>query len=509
MTRKRYGVGIDFGTTNSVAAIYHPDLKKTEPLTDRNSNLPHPSVIWYRADGSISVGTDAKNNIMGLSNVEGNAFVYSIKRRLGKERTISIFGKKLPSYEIASEIFHYLRKDAETRNQSYEIREAVVTVPVYFDGYARRELRKAADRAGIYVKNFVHEPFAAIVGYCHREGAGLQMENMEGQIILVFDWGGGTLDITLAQINNGGSVELATSGIEDRAGDHFDNKLVRYSKDDLLDKMNITPERLQIFPSDFDRWLTECERAKISLSTDDEEVIQVANISKYDGEYLDMNVEVSRHDFEKLIEDDVNDSLMEIRNALDAANVVAKEVDQVLLIGGSSHIPLVRQHLRELFGHRIVEIGNANTIIAEGAAIVDAEGLQPVLARSLNIELSDGTLYEIFKPRTLADPNVCHKKVNFFCTDNRDGVAKLVIKELAGRIDANRPLMKRVLSIPVSESLPMPYQHERVTVDLGLDEDMILHISGKGATQDIGASCEIYDLCFGLRLEGVGDGLEP
>lgn len=508
MTRNQYGVGIDFGTTNSVGAIYYPDLKKTEPLTHQKTNLPHPSVIWYRADGTIIVGPEAKKNVMGLSNVEGNTFVYSAKRKLGKDNSIALFGKKIRMHEIAAEIFRYLREDAEIRDSNYKLSEAVVTVPVYFDGYARRELRKAADIAGIYIKIFVHEPFAAIVGYCHREGAGLQLENMEGRIILVYDWGGGTLDITLAQIADGGAVELATAGIEDRAGDHFDNKLMRFSKSALLERIKISQERFQIFPSDFDRLRTECERAKISLSTENKERIQVANISKFDGKYVDMNEYVSREDLNELIENDVNDSINEIKKALDAANVAAKEVDHVLLIGGSSRIPLVRKHLREMFGHRIVEIHNASTIIAEGAAIVDAEGLQPVLARSLNVELSDGILYEVFSPGIIADPNVCYKKLNFFCTDNRDGEAKLVIKDLAGRIDATRPLMKKVLSIPVSDVLPKPYQHERVTVDFALDKDMILHVSGKGATKEKGASCEIHDLCFGLRLEGVSDAIK-
>jgi molecular chaperone DnaK (HSP70) len=252
---------------------------------------------------------------------------------------------------------------------------------------------------------------------------------------------------------------------------------------------------------------TECERAKIALSSKDEEKIQVANISSYDGKYIDMSESIFRKNFNELIENDINDGISQVRKALEEANVNAKEVDQVLLIGGSSRIPLVRQKLREMFGYRIVEIENANTIIAEGAAIVDTEGLQPILARSLNLELSDKTLYEVFSAGFIADPNVCHKKLNFFCVDNRDGEAKLVLKDLAGRIDATHPLMKKVLSIPVSNSIPERYQHERVTVEFVLDEDMILHVSGKGATQGKGATCEIFDLCFSLRLEGDRDAI--
>ena len=500
-----YGVGIDFGTTNSVVSVYNSDIKKSQPLTDKNTNLPHPSVIWYRPDASRIVGPEAKKNIMGFSNVEGHAFVYSVKRKLGSGNTINIFGEKLPVHKVASEIFEYLHQDAESRNLGYSFDNAVVTVPVYFDGYARRDLRKAADSAGIYIKNFVHEPFAAIVRYCTREGKGLHIENMEGQIILVFDWGGGTLDITIAQVTNNSLMELSTAGLEDVAGDHFDGKLMKFSKSSFINRVRISQEVCNILSSDQDRLRTECERAKISLSSKESENIKVASIVRYDGEFFDIDENVNREDFNRLILKDVEAAMTEVNNALDTANIESQEVDRIILIGGSSRIPFVRQRLRELFGHRIVELKNASTIIAEGAAIIDAEGLQPVLSRPLNIELSDGTLYEVFSSGTIADKNICHKAVDFYCTDNRDGQAKLVLKEHAGRIDGSRPLMKKTLNIPVSPKTPRPYNHERVAVDFALDEDMVLHVSGKGATQINGTRCQIYDLCFGLRLEGLED----
>jgi len=497
----RQGVGIDFGTTNSVVALYDSNLRRTEPLTNTR-NLPHPSVVWYKADGSVKVGIEAKENLMGYSNVEGNSFVYSVKRKLGKEKTFHIFGHKLRSYEVAAEIFRYLREEAENRKSGYDINEAIVTIPVYFNGFARMELREAAERAGIFIRNFVHEPFAAIVGYCLQQGTGLHTDLMENQLILVYDWGGGTLDITLVQILDGGAVELATAGLEDKAGDYFDDKLARFSRSVLVEQLKIEPNKLNILPSDLDRLRSECERAKIGLSTKTTEAIRVASIWRRDGKLLDMDFHISRTDFNKLIESDVEESLSEVKKALETANVNAKEVDQVLLIGGTSRIPLVRDRLRDLFGHRIVEVQNANTIIAEGAAVVDAMGLQPSLARSINVELSDGTLYEIFKEGLVADTNVCRKKINFFCTDNRDGEAKLVIKDLAGRVSATKPLLKTVLSVPVSSTLPIPYQHERVTVEFALDDDMVLNVSGKGATQKEGVGSHIYDLCFGLKLQG-------
>ena len=194
--------------------------------------------------------------------------------------------------------------------------------------------------------------------------------------------------------------------------------------------------------------------------------------------------------------------MSQVRKALDAADVHMREVDIVLMIGGSSRIPYVREEIRKMFGHRIIELQNADTIIAEGAAIIDGLGLQPVLAKDLCIELSDETLYDIFQKGVLAKPDICKKKVHFYCTDNRDGLAKLVLKERTGRVHEARTNIKEVLSIAVSPDLPSPYNHERVVVDFYLDRDLVLHVAGKGATQKNAASCEIFDLCFGLSLSG-------
>jgi molecular chaperone DnaK (HSP70) len=494
------GFGVDFGTTNSIAAFYDHKIKKVQPLLSSEMS-PHPSIVWYKADGAIIVGHDAKKNIMGFSNVEGNEFVSSIKRRLGKGHSLSIFGQKKSVSEVATEIFRHLKKHAQEDN--VQLNNVIVTVPVYFNGQQRRELRKADDDAGLYIKTFIHEPFAAIVGYCYREGSGISLDGMQNQLILVFDWGGGTLDITLVQVLDGELRELATSGLEDKAGDYFDEKLSRFAKSSFIDYLQARPNEINPSPGNIGRLLTECERAKKNLSEIENETIQVAQFCRYDGSYHHLKQPVLRNDFENLINNDIKDAIAEVNKALDTANVRSNEIDVAILIGGSSRIPLIKESLRKMFGYRIVEMKNADTIIAEGAAIIDALNLQPIMARDLCAELSDGTDFEIFKSGVFASPETCKKKVHFYCTDNRDGVAKLVIKEHTGRIHATRPLTKNVLSIPVSSELPKPYNHERVIVDFALDRDMVLHVSGKGATQNQNAKCEIFDLCFGLSIFGA------
>jgi len=495
MNGNNYGVGIDFGTTNSIAAIYKQALKETQPLYSE-ATFPHPSVVWFKGDGAITVGVEAKRNIMGFSDVAGNIFVSSIKRRLGLGESISIFGRAKSAKDVAAEIFKHIVRDSADRH-GYSLKSGVVTVPIYFDGWARRELREAADAAGFFIKTFVHEPFAAIVGYCHRSGHGLQMEHMDGQNFLVFDWGGGTLDVTVASVINGDLIELATGDIADRAGDYFNKKLEKFAVAGFREKLEVSANELPIIS---DRLLEECERAKISLSSKDKENVQVAQLCHYNGRFQNLSETVSRADFDNLINMDINDAIGEVEQALEVAGITSREVDIVLLVGGSSRIPLLHKYLREKFGARMHEVARADAIIAEGAATIDALGLQPVLARSVNVELSDGSLYEIFKAGEIASPDICHKQVNFFCTDNRDGQAKLVIKEIAGRKSSARTLTNEVLNIPVSKTLPKPYNHERVIADFALDEDMVLHVSAKGATQDTGAKREIYKLCFGLKI---------
>ncbi|MBI1930699.1 Hsp70 family protein [Candidatus Poribacteria bacterium] len=177
MRKDVYGSGIDFGTTNSVAAVYNTKLRETEAFTS-DENRPYPSIVWYQADGTIIIGTEAKKNMIGFSHVEGHRFISSIKRSLGKNQFFSLFGRKVPASDVATEIFRYLRENAETK-KNYALDKAVVTIPIDFNGQARRELRIAADKAGVYIKTFVHEPFAAVVRYCHHNQKGIEIENLK------------------------------------------------------------------------------------------------------------------------------------------------------------------------------------------------------------------------------------------------------------------------------------------------------------------------------------------
>ena len=440
-SEKKIGVGVDFGTTNSIVSTYNPSTKKIVCHRNQTELLPHPSVVWYRNDGSKVIGIEAKRNMIGFSNVEGHYFISSVKRMFGKNKYYSIFGKSVSAIDVASDIFRFLKEDAGRRGDEYRFERAVVTVPIYFNGFARREVRKSADKAGIYINSFVHEPFAAIIGYYYRKGWMTELSAIQNQKILVFDWGGGTLDITITQIKEENIYELATSALNDKAGDYFNYKIADFAKAAFLERIGAKPDDIEIMTGDKDILLAICERRKIDLSTQTTVQIAVPNICKYNGKYQDMDETITRDDFNRLIKSTVKEARSKVNQALDIAGLTSQQIDLVLLIGGSSMIPYVRYNLSELFGHRIVNVENGDTIIAEGAAIIDSLNLQLILANSINVELSDRTQYVVFKQRALATSTLCYKKINFFCTDNRDGIANLVIQNHNTR---------EILSIPHS-----------------------------------------------------------
>jgi molecular chaperone DnaK (HSP70) len=447
----------------------------------------------------VTVGRQAKSNLNSYADEAGNVFLRSIKRQLGQRKTYRVFGQPRTAPEIAKEIFTHLRGQAKEQ-YGLDVDAATVTIPIYFDGKSRRELREAADQAGIFIKTFVHEPFAAVVGYCC-DAEGGRLKDLEGRNILVFDWGGGTLDITVANIQSGRMAQLSRGNLNERAGDSFDHKLQQLTFSRFLDKSKLNPPDVKIGPSGKDRYSAECERAKMSLSEIEVERVEVAQAVSANHTMHDIAENVTRDDLESLIQIDVKAALAQVDNAIEEARLTNREIDLVLLIGGSSLIPVVQREMAERFGARIVHVPNADTIIAEGAALIDSLSMQPVLARSIGVRLSDESFYEVFPAGTVAKPEICQKTINIFCVDNRDGEAKIILVERRDQVEVTEP---QVLSVPVGRDLPKRYStNERLVVDFRMDQDLILHVTAKGATQMKGGTIAIHDLLFALKTEEV------
>jgi molecular chaperone DnaK (HSP70) len=252
---------------------------------------PHPSVVWYSPDG-VKVGAAAKEHIHAFSDAPGHRFVRSVKRFLGKGHHYDVAGRRLEAYQVGAAVFRHLKDHAAGVNQAWDVNDAVVTVPVTFDGPARRDIRRAAAAAGIHVRMFVHEPFAAIIGYYHK--ANIPLDALREERVLVFDWGGGTLDITLVQTGGDRIQELATGGLRDVGGDRFDERLQNWAIDRFAARHGLQPETVAPGRGQGDRLAEESERVKIELSARSSEIMGVARVWEQVGRSLDMAEPVTR-----------------------------------------------------------------------------------------------------------------------------------------------------------------------------------------------------------------------
>ncbi|HNW37040.1 MAG TPA: Hsp70 family protein, partial [Candidatus Ozemobacteraceae bacterium] len=334
------GFGIDFGTTNSLVAHFNADDLYVQPFVDKNGN-PHPSVVWLESDGKCTVGDKARRHINEYSGQPGHMFIPSIKRKLGMDFSHSFSGNKFSAVDIASKIFHFLKTNAH-QEFNKDVQNAVVSIPVDFQGVARRELRQAAANAGIYISGYVHEPFAAVVAYAHSQKAILQESALRDQNILVFDWGGGTLDITVAQVLEKAIFQKSKGGLLDRAGDNFDDMIKGYGKRRFMEQYGLKPEELNVSDGTRDRFRLEAERAKIELSQASSASLNLTDLMRRDGEYLDYSDRIERKTFEEMIAQDLQLAMHQVDHAIEEAGLSASQIDRVLLVGGTSNIPAVK-----------------------------------------------------------------------------------------------------------------------------------------------------------------------
>ncbi|MDQ0917555.1 Hsp70 family protein [Paenibacillus sp. V4I5] len=486
--------GIDFGTTNSVVAVYDLYNKEIQPML--YEDLPHPSIVWYNGE-DVVVGREAKRNYNKYIDQAGHSFITSIKSKLGHDDELVVLGEAIPAYEVASKIFYHLKQHTEKNLPAGGmLDEAVVTVPVKFDGLQRADIRRAAQMAGIHVKTFVHEPFAGIVGYLFGE-ENQNSHKLEGKNILVFDWGGGTLDITVVRYEEGKLFEMGTGGISNKAGDYFDKLIENRITDKFISNMGLNPLAVQIQPRIKDRLMERSESNKIELSDSEEVSFSVPYFFEFDGEVFHLQEDMKRNEFRHLIDPTVSEALREIDLTLEQAGLSYDQIGLALLIGGTSKVPFVVQEIEKLFGSRTYEVENSNTIIAEGASIIAKNEWKPYLVHPICIQLSDNSYYTVFEKGTLLISGGTKKEVTFFITDNRGGEGFLVITE---KRNGNQQVVKELLSIPISEKLDK-HLVERVTVNFWIDHDLVLNIQAFGQVKNVKVKTFIHDICYGLRIE--------
>ena len=480
-------IGIDFGTTNSTMSIAFKDKDKlkTQPFLNKEDGLPHPSIVWYKGN-EIIVGREAKTHFNTFVDEPGNKFITSIKSNLGNTFRYDVFGIDYQPYQIAAEILKYLKNYSTKEYKPFiknEISECVVTIPISFSGNERKTLRKAANEAGLYIKTFIHEPFAAVVWYMFMNNL---FKGEKDRNFLVFDWGGGTLDITLVRYENGRLFEINNSGIKDKSGDYFDSKIESFAISEFAKSNSINLSSMYLSKANKDRLKYVSEREKIQLSK-----IQKTNIilSSFYKEN-DLNIEINRNKFEELISNEIENAYSALVNTVSDSSFSDAEIESVIMIGGSSLIPVIYNRILKKYGTKVIHPTNANSIISEGASIISYYNFKPYLVNPIKVKLYDNSDYTVFEKDMIL--NNKFKSLKFFCTDNRDGEARIIIME--------GDQTKKIINIPVSSELPKPYDHERINAEFGFDENLILNVSARGATKEIPSSNSIFDLRYGLML---------
>jgi molecular chaperone DnaK len=508
---RKIGIGIDFGTTNSLVSVWGTDvmrvirdeLKRPIVFWRSDENRPHPSVVWFKPDDSVVVGFDARRNMQELAGTLGHTFVRSVKRSLTSSVETVHGGSRLKPYEVAAHIFDHLKRQGASHPtlRGHEFKTCVVTVPVGFSGEQRRQIRRAMEKVGLELQAFLHEPFAAMVSHFYHPERKLSL--LQGKRVLVFDWGGGTLDVCLAEGSRDGSTlyELAHDGIADHAGDDFDHRIMADLRGRFLARHpKLTNDDIDARCRANDRFWINAENGKIELSSEEAVRIRVSPFLEGNPP-LDLAETVKRAEFEEMIDQEVKAACACTRRCLAQARLTPSSVDYVLMVGGTSLIPNVRRQLEEIFGAKVQVTFEPDAAIARGAAIVAAEEWKPVNAVTLGCQLARGeffTFLERGKPLT-ADAS---RRFIFYCTDPRDGTANFIFckKPISG--DSNEVVPTgSILQVPIATERPASYRDlDRLIVKAAVTQDATLLIDVEHTGMGHTAQHEISDVSFGLQL---------
>lgn len=500
--------GIDFGTTNSLITVISTGILATKkrPYVLTHEGKPHPSVVWY--GGTVPVaGKEAKDHLSQLGlGVFGN-FVRSPKIFLGSPYGISVGGIKKEASDVVADLLGFLRKEAKSssfKGNSFE--SAVITIPVTMRGPARAELRFAAQKAGIRIHQFVHEPLAALYGYLRRgTNFGQTIADLERRLVLVFDWGGGTLDLTLCQVQNGLLMQIANLGDTEVGGDAFDlrlRNLIRRKHEENFPNSDWS----LVQPNADARLLQACEDLKIGLSEHSKRSLFISDYLATPGPEKDIYAEISRAEFEELVTDLIIKGIENIRNLLEIAGINREAIEFCLATGGMVAMPAIKGSLREIFGmNRLKMPESAATLISEGAAWIAHDEARLQTAKAIEVLNAGNTFVEIIPSGVnlpFAEESI-EKSVDMYCVDPTDGYAKFLFarpKWPGKNAHGDERIPYSLLSLNV-DSHSKPF-FERLHVKVRIDENLIAEIRALSLMRGEKKEAQIHDLEFGLKLRG-------
>ena len=467
-------VGIDLGTTNSVISI----LEGGEPkiISNAEGHRTTPSVVAFAKNSEVLVGDQAKRQ--AITNPDRT--VRSVKRHMGSDWSIEIDGKQYNSQEISARILQKLKRDAEAY-LGEDVKQAVITVPAYFGDAQRQATKEAGQVAGLEVLRIVNEPTAAALAY------GLDTDK-DDHLILVFDLGGGTFDVSILEIGEGVFEVKSTHGDTDLGGDDWDERVIDWLVTGFKNDHGVD---LSTDPMAMTRLKETAEKAKIELSSVQETEINLPFITATNEGPIHLLQTLKRSEFEQMTEDLVEKTRGPFKEALEDAGVKVDEIDHVILVGGTTRMPAVQALVKELAGKDPHQGVNPDEVVADGAALQagvltgDVTGilLLDVTPLTLGVETEGGVANKMIERNT----TIPTRRSDIFTTaaDNQPEVEIHVLQGERPMATDNKSLGQFKLPgiAPARRGVP------QIEVTFDIDANGIVSVSAKdlgtGQTQQV------------------------
>ena len=485
-------IGIDLGTTNSCVAI--TEAGKTKVLENSEGARTTPSTVAYTDDNETLVGQAAKRQ--AVTNPTNTLF--AIKRLIGRQYTDAVVqkdikmvpyqiikadngdawvqakDKKMAPPQISAQVLMKMKKTAEDYLGS-EVKEAVITVPAYFNDSQRQATKDAGRIAGLEVKRIINEPTAAALAYGMDKGKG-------DSVVAVYDLGGGTFDISVIEIADVDGEQqfevLATNGDTFLGGEDFDLRLINFLADQFKQEQGID---LHNDPLALQRLKEAAEKAKIELSSSSQTDVNLPYITADAGGPKHLNVKLTRAKLESLVEDLVERTLAPCQTALNDAGKSVREINEVILVGGQTRMPLVQAKVKELFGQDPRRDVNPDEAVAVGAAVQGAVlsgDVKDVLLLDVTpLSLGLETLGSVMTPLIEKNTTIPTRKQQVFSTaeDNQTAVTIHVLQGERKRALDNKSLGR----FDLSDIPPAPRGSPQIEVSFDIDANGILNVSAK------------------------------
>ena len=485
-------IGIDLGTTNSCVAVMEGDKPKV--IENSEGDRTTPSIIAYTEEGEILVGQSAKRQ--AVTNPHNTMF--AVKRLIGRKFSdnevqkdikrapfkiiksdngdawVEAQGKKMAPPQVSAEILKKMKKTAEDY-LGEEVKEAVITVPAYFNDSQRQATKDAGRIAGLEVKRIINEPTAAALAY------GMDIKRGDS-VVAVYDLGGGTFDISIieiAELDGEHQFEvLATNGDTHLGGEDFDLRLIEYLADEFKKDSGID---LHNDPLALQRLKEAAEKAKIELSSSQQTEVNLPYITADATGPKHLNIKLTRAKLESLVEQMVVDSLKPCEVALKDAGLKASDINEVILVGGQTRMPLVQEKVKEFFGKEPRKDVNPDEAVAVGASIqaaVLAGDVKDVLLLDVTpLTLGIETMGGVMTPLIEKNTTIPTKKSQIFSTadDNQTAVTVHVCQGERKQASSNKSLGR----FDLSDIPPAPRGMPQIEVTFDIDANGILNVSAK------------------------------